>query len=387
MDEKHSLLDKGSESPINHGTISRTLRNSLTTRRSPKFSDNDKPTPNETWMSSVPNDVPISALSIPGTHDSAAYTSKWPFVSTQNLNITEQLNLGIRYFDLRCGLRANIVEMVHGISYLGLRLEEVLSAMYAWLETHASEGLVVQIKHDREDEKSSIDFSQGVMATLMLRQDKWRTTDTTPTLGELRGKIQLFRRFEGQGLHRYGIDVSRWVVNPEVPFTICTWHGVQITIQDHYTCASAESLPTLVRQKGGDVATMLKMAEVDVELEHWYLNFTSAYEINFWYQITPREIALGGWWGFNWDAGINVRLRNSLQRQPGKRRLGIIAMDYPEMGADDLVALVIRSNFESKGSYWERLLFVLPLLLLIAVLVAGVMLHVHGRNLRHGALS
>ena len=56
------------------------------------------------WMSRLSDDLPTSAITIPGTHDSAAYTLSWPFVQTQKIDIPSQLNAGIRYFDFRCAL-------------------------------------------------------------------------------------------------------------------------------------------------------------------------------------------------------------------------------------------------------------------------------------------
>merc|ERR1712226_1233509 len=80
------------------------------------------------WMTNLPNtlhDVPLNQLAIPGSHDSGAYwlntdlpiapdeprlisflgrcakgvVRRWSL--TQNLNITNQLQNGIRYFDMR----------------------------------------------------------------------------------------------------------------------------------------------------------------------------------------------------------------------------------------------------------------------------------------------
>ncbi len=64
------------------------------------------------WMAYIDDEVPIAGLTIPGTHDSAAFTNSWPFVATQKMDLREQLDAGIRYFDFRCGLRKDVIEMV-----------------------------------------------------------------------------------------------------------------------------------------------------------------------------------------------------------------------------------------------------------------------------------
>lgn len=299
------------------------------------------------WMSNLPGETPVSYLTIPGTHDSGAYTQPWPYVATQTMTILEQLDAGIRYFDLRCGLIENVTEMVHGPRLLNLRLSDVVGTMYDWLDKHPTEGLIVQIKEDRKSEGSTIHFSQAIFQNIATRADKWRTANTTPTLAELRGKIQLFRRYRGPSLYAYGIDVTQWEDNPSLPFTIFTRHGVQLTIQDHYNFSEPQALPSLIARKGGDVSRLLERADADTNEKHWFINFSSAYEFNFWHQLTPRAIAVGGYYVFRWEDGMNVRLRNWLKLHDGKRRFGIVAMDFPNIGTEDLVDLLIASNLES----------------------------------------
>ncbi len=57
------------------------------------------------WMAKLDGSQLISAFSIPGTHDSATYdfdNIPVPSARTQRMSIVEQLNKGIRYFDIRC---------------------------------------------------------------------------------------------------------------------------------------------------------------------------------------------------------------------------------------------------------------------------------------------
>lgn len=323
----------------------------------------------ETWMSHIKDKLLLSALTIPGTHDSAAFTYSWaPFVATQTLDIQKQLDAGIRFFDLRCGIRDDILEMVHGSAVLGLRLDAVLDTMYSWLASHPTEAIIAQIKRDRKEENATTHFSQAIVKTVAARPERWRTANTTPTMGELRGRIQLFRRFEGPSLYAYGLDVTRWQDNPSRPFTIYTWHGIQITIQDHYSFPDPEPLPSLISKKGGDVAELLDRAVCDPCKDHWYINFTSGFEFNLYYQITPRQVAVGGWHAFRWEEGMNVRLREYLTRHSGKRRYGVLAMDFPEAGTPDLVAAVIASNFKKRRITTTLVLLCVALIMLLAML-------------------
>lgn len=322
-------------------------------------------------MSKLEDDVLVSSLSIPGTHDSAAYTRPWPYIATQKMDIRQQLNAGIRYFDLRCGIRDDVAEMVHGPSLLGLRLSEVLGSMYRWLDTHPTEGLIVQIKEDREPERSNIHFSQAIFGYISARSDRWRTANTTPVLGELRGRIQLFRRYQGPSRMAYGISVNEWRDNPSRPFTITTRHCVQLTIQDHYNFPDPTSLPALIATKGGDVSGLLDRASKDSDDSHWYLNFTSAFEFNLYYQLPPRQVAVGGYYRFSFYDGMNPRLRTYLRQRKGKNRFGIIAMDFPEIGTDDLIATIIKSNYGPRQKIWIWQLVALLLMFAFVYLLAG----------------
>jgi 1-phosphatidylinositol phosphodiesterase len=303
------------------------------------------------WMCFLPDSVPVSSLSIPGTHDSAAFMSTWPFVSTQTLTITQQLDAGIRYFDLRCGIVKDEVQMVHGRAVLGLKLSDLLMSMYLFLLKHPKEGIVIQLKQDRKDEASTRPFSQLVLDLMHQHAKYWRLETTTPTLGELRGRIQLLRRFTTFQHQRFntGIDISRWPDNPPLPFTVRTPVGVHLTIQDHYSCTTPESLPNLVAKKGGDVASMLMRASRDMEPWHWYINFSSAFEFNIYYQIPPKDIAIGGYSVFRWVEGINLRLCNFLKARLSDvdepQRFGVVVMDFVEKPASDLVKTVIEANF------------------------------------------
>lgn len=323
------------------------------------------------WMSHLDDTVPVSALSIPGTHDSAAFTHPWPFVATQRMSILQQLDAGIRYFDLRCGVKDDVAEMVHGPHLLDLQLSEVLSTMYAWLKTNPSEGLIVQIKEDRKTERSTIHFSQAIFKCISADSACWRTANSTPLLGELRGKIQLFRRYTGPSLYAYGIDVTQWQDNPSKPFTIFTRNSVQLTIQDHYNFSDPTSLPSLIAIKGGDVSGLLDRASRDINPDHWYLNFTSAFEFNLYYQLPPREIAIGGYNFFRWEEGMNPRLREYLLEHEGIHRYGIVAMDFPDIGSEDLISTLIKTNFEPQEDLRRaRTYFILVLVLLAMLMMA-----------------
>ena len=52
------------------------------------------------WMESISDNIPLRKIVIPGSHDSGTKGMLWPW-QTQKYDIAEQLELGIRYFDIR----------------------------------------------------------------------------------------------------------------------------------------------------------------------------------------------------------------------------------------------------------------------------------------------
>ncbi len=278
---------------------------------------------------------------------------------------------------------------VHGITYLGFTFEAALHSIYLWLESHPTEALIIQLKEDRTKEESYLDFANAVFTIISERSELWRTADTLCSLGELRGRIQLFRRFLGPEDFVYGVDVTRWQDNPVRPFTIDNKHGVHITVQDHYSFPHGTGLPTLIQRKGGNVAQLLQMANRDSEKNNCYINFTSAYELAVLYQIPPHSVAVGAYWGFKWESGMNIRLRGYLQ-EAGKEqhRYGIIVMgivnlsaarsladhplckssDFPEQGSEDLIKALILTNFHRKSSWVAPIELLASLLFCIALL-------------------
>ena len=52
------------------------------------------------WISKLPDNLKLSQLTIPGTHNSCSFQGT-PFAITQSYSLELQLKAGLRYFDLR----------------------------------------------------------------------------------------------------------------------------------------------------------------------------------------------------------------------------------------------------------------------------------------------
>lgn len=69
------------------------------------------------WMKYLPQDMPITEVNMPGSHDAGLYSTNhvWPFMFiAQSLSITDQLKAGARYLDIRVDAMENDLWVYHG---------------------------------------------------------------------------------------------------------------------------------------------------------------------------------------------------------------------------------------------------------------------------------
>ncbi|KAK6527722.1 hypothetical protein TWF694_004702 [Orbilia ellipsospora] len=311
----------------------------------------------DTWMSDLGSTFYgkyVSELTIPGTHDSCAVTD-FPGAGTQYLYITDQLNAGIRYFDLRTKLDDDgQLYMYHGIIPLKdpqgnyLTLSAVLVGMASWLQNpgHGKEGILTQIK----DESNSGDpsFATAVRNLLLSGPLKpyFRLDTTIPRLSEIQGKMQLIRRYTDEETH-LGIDFTGWQADKS-EFTLNLPNGKAVC-QDNYSIY-LPTFPAIINEKLADVRSLMAKASSSSDVTSWFINFTSATSVPLY---TPYGIAAGGWvvdaLGIpNFYTGVNKEVENYIYAQ-NKRptRYGTVVMDFPQIPSSDHIALIITCNRNS----------------------------------------
>ena len=177
------------------------------------------------WMSVIRDDTKLTEITIPGTHDSCArkFHNEDAFgimsgiSKCQNLNITEQLNAGIRFLDIRCEVNADnhSVWTVHGSTdcWNGddyYYLDFVFNDIYSFLDSHPSETVLVCIKED-DGGNGVPHFTNAVYEYIhgyrssdnryfygegYNYNNRWYLGKSVPTLSQVRGKCVLFNRFD-----------------------------------------------------------------------------------------------------------------------------------------------------------------------------------------------
>lgn len=179
------------------------------------------------WMSYVDGNKYLDELSIPGTHDSSTCSvdndtePQTSLAKCQQDYIPTQLLEGIRYFDIRLGKdgKKNDPGIDHGICYLlkkdggFMHLSDVIGYFKTFLSENPSEALIMLVSRGN-DEATDESITTAFGKVLDENPDLFYTSSRVPTLGEVRGKIVLLRRFRLAGDsvdgHTWGLDLTEW---------------------------------------------------------------------------------------------------------------------------------------------------------------------------------
>lgn len=165
------------------------------------------------WMGRVDGSKSLSSINLPGSHDSCAWNSDFAWFSQcQSSDITSQLNMGIRYMDIRISLNSDQTGLVmtHSIAVcregsrpLGKKLtfDKVLADCYDFLAAHPTETVVFCVKP--EDEQTAC--KALLMDAIAQAQERWYTENVIPDLDTVRGKIVLASRFADAGAPGEGL--------------------------------------------------------------------------------------------------------------------------------------------------------------------------------------
>lgn len=258
------------------------------------------------FLSKIDNNTPLSQIALPGTHDSGA-TRDFFIPATarcQWMSISNQLNAGVRYMDIRLTRVNGKIDVYHGPAYQGLSFEDVVTDVLQFLEQNPSETLIMCIKEEGDAKGENPELCDMVKAVIDQSKDKWFTENRIPTLGEVRGKIVLMRRFWCN--YDMGFDAYYgWADN--TTFTLST-NGFNLACQDYYQDESAD-------KKWEAIVAFLDQMK-NAQSDTYYLNNTSGYIPGLFDIPNLNKIC----------KAINPRLVEYLKTQAGIK--GIIACDH-----------------------------------------------------------
>lgn len=311
--------------------------------------------PHASWMRDIPDDATVMNLSIPGTHNSCCVDGPLGLAKTQNLDLPEQLNAGIRFLDIRLALYHGNLCVHHDVVCTEKTYVEVLDICATFLDQHPSETILMSVADEGRMDRGLGKFAPSRLFCRLSAEDTADCADdpetfetmfkaktweyvqdrplfhnfaptapgstsvaTSPAftagtrLGDLRGKIVLLRRFEGEP--GVGFDLTYWPENERFRSTSYPRYDVE----DRYQNPGDDD-------KFDFVVAHLEDARKG-DPEDLYITFSSA--VN----MTAR----------GYSKEINPRLSGYLRESP-PGRIGIVAMDYFESPVE-LVPNVIKMN-------------------------------------------
>lgn len=153
------------------------------------------------WMERLADDTPLVALSIPGAHDAAsASITAWPsWTRTQDKNVAELWNCGVRAFDLRPALVDGELGIYHEKYSAHVSFPQIMQALVLALKKHPVECAIVIIRHEEEADGNNSLWKDAMGAYLSSIRSFLVDYSPSLTLGELRGKILVLSRNEYTG--------------------------------------------------------------------------------------------------------------------------------------------------------------------------------------------
>lgn len=321
-----------------------------------------------TWMQTLKDETPLSALSIPGTHNSPTYHRALPSVRCQVAPVREQLQQGVRFLDIRVQPDGPLdpsndkLHLVHGVFPISLsgpkHFRTMLNEVLTFLERNPSETIIMSIKREGPGNATDSQLSRILRDHYAGDVSRWFTAPRIPTLGEARGKIVLIRRFALEERLKNEWAGAGWCINGDTwadntPNSLCP--SGDLCIQDFYEVLESENIRKKIQYS---IDHLRRASECvcpspgsDAKLP-FYINFLTA--SNFWKM---------GCWPDKIAAKLNPAIveylctkHNALkgpeEKPVGDGSTGIVVCDW--VGQDgnwDIVRCIVgmNSRFEAKG--------------------------------------
>ena len=227
------------------------------------------------WMKGLPDAVPVCQITLPATHDSGALLGG-EALQTQDIGIREQLEIGVRGFDIRLQACENgKLGVYHSVQFQETYWEtDVLPAFIDFLKKHPSEMLFVSLKKEGGDSEAyrrllSASLNDKALAPYVLQDFK-----KDLTLGEARGKIlfmhrdRILKEYPGAQCHGWDDNVTCWVTLKDMQ-----GNETQVSVEDEYGYPSGKK----AAYKGRITWKNMQAAVKNKGKQNcWYISFASA---------------------------------------------------------------------------------------------------------------
>jgi hypothetical protein len=151
----HNIIKKENDEIINNNEIILENDNNNNNNFNKENLKNNNNIELNKWMSKLNDNIKISELSIPGSHDSGTYKfdSKIKilkgFIKTQNIDILEQLNKGIRFLDIRTRInKKSEFDIYHSTIFVNINFDDVLNQIFHFLKNNNTEFIFFMLQNE-----------------------------------------------------------------------------------------------------------------------------------------------------------------------------------------------------------------------------------------------
>ena len=280
-------------------------------------------------MQNLPDTMKACRVSIPGTHDSGTAGVRFPmkhYARTQTMDLSEQWDAGIRFFDLRPKLVDGTLRIYHGPADCHLEFEEAMLTIISKLEQYPTEFCVV-MTNSAGGGLEGVDMIMDDINTLfdinMLAQ-----FHADMTVADMRGRVLFIHRdYRDNGRDYPGTVVLGWPGNGSSHHSrmeSCQYQSAVLWAQDFFT----EGGKGDYLNSKWDKVTALIREFASAPDGVWCINHLSGY--------TGAGISTN----INRNAKTtNARLLEYLGNH--KKPIGIIPMDFP---SQELIDAIISCN-------------------------------------------
>ncbi|KAK0659961.1 1-phosphatidylinositol phosphodiesterase [Lasiodiplodia hormozganensis] len=314
------------------------------------------------WMRELSDVTPLSGLSIPGTHNTPTCHRALPSVRCQAVSPKDQLENGVRFFDIRVqpdhpdDASKDGLTLVHGafpISLTGPKhLRGLVRDIHDFLKRNPSETVIASLKREGTGHATDQQLSMILHDHYANEEPNWWYTEPRiPKLGEVRGKLVLLRRFaiddrlkaehNGTG---WGLDAEDWAYN-----TPDDTHGT-VRVQDFCEVLEPDKIQVKTKYAEEHLARAAEcvcpIPGITTDAVHpvppgpLYLNFLSA--SNFWKKACwPEKIAAK----LNPSIIEYLCMKHHGDASRGDGSTGVVVCDWVgEDGDWDLVRCIVGMN-------------------------------------------
>ncbi|KAG7240973.1 hypothetical protein INR49_026151 [Caranx melampygus] len=171
----------------------------------------DTPTPeflNPSWMASVPDDQPLSEVTMPGTHNTMALYGG-VYAECQTWSLASQLQAGVRFLDIRVRHVKGNLTIHHGVSYQRAHFGHVLGGVAEFLQEFPTETVLMRL---REEFSETYNIYGAVVPTLLHVEEKWQSVYEHLEAAPAGDKARIFLTYSsGAGVFAYPRAVAQRV--------------------------------------------------------------------------------------------------------------------------------------------------------------------------------